>query len=399
MKIIKTKIHGKMYDLTYFNHPGGMVPLYLINGKDGTGLFESYHPVSNRKMLQKILAKYEMKDNNTIQEQQIYDFTNFQNILFVHELKTKVLKYFQTQSKKRNCSLIEATKMTQSRKIEIGCLFFFFSISLKLFIDHKIIGAFLMPFSLWCLTVNMYHDLSHFAFSTNKYVENIIISLHFFLHPPFSWICDHSHAHHIYPNIKGFDVDLERYADRPIKKTKNTPIKLLEYIIFSDKEYDKYRLFQNPNVIFISQTIVYVFIKILFLKIIFFDKLFNYGFFGALTFSISSLVIFGLLFIIFTQINHIHINNFVNNRNFYKHQIITAHNVCTQSFLIRILSGGLNCQIEHHLFPSVNSCHLPALARIIKPLCNKYYIKYNESSSLFYAIYDTIKTIKIINNK
>ena len=79
-----------------------MVPLYLINGKDGTGLFESYHPVSNRKMLQKILAKYEMKDNNTIQEQQIYDFTNFQNIIFVHELKTKVLKYFQTQSKKRN---------------------------------------------------------------------------------------------------------------------------------------------------------------------------------------------------------------------------------------------------------------------------------------------------------
>ena len=61
---------------------------------------------------------------------------------------------------------------------------------------------------------------------------------------------------------------------------------------------------------------------------------------------------------------------------------------------MRIYSGGLNCQIEHHLFPSVNSCHLPALAQIIKPLCQKHNIKYNESSNLFHAIQDTIKTIQ-----
>ena len=50
---IITKIHGKMYDLTNFNHPGGKMPIYLIMNKDGTCLFESYHPVSNRQMLKK----------------------------------------------------------------------------------------------------------------------------------------------------------------------------------------------------------------------------------------------------------------------------------------------------------------------------------------------------------
>ena len=38
MNII-TKIHGKTYDLTNFDHPGSLMPLYLINKRDGTALF------------------------------------------------------------------------------------------------------------------------------------------------------------------------------------------------------------------------------------------------------------------------------------------------------------------------------------------------------------------------
>tara|TARA_Y100000590_G_C14903245_1_gene707210 strand:+ start:145 stop:387 length:243 start_codon:yes stop_codon:yes gene_type:complete len=63
---------------------------------------------------------------------------------------------------------------------------------------------------------------------------------------------------------------------------------------------------------------------------------------------------------------------------------------------MRLFTGGLNCQIEHHIFPSVNSCHLPALAKIIKPLCKKYNIKYNESSNVIHATLDTIATFKNI---
>ena len=54
---MKTKIHGKLYNLTNFKHPGGIIPLHLINGEDSTCLFETYHPVSNRNLLNKILSK------------------------------------------------------------------------------------------------------------------------------------------------------------------------------------------------------------------------------------------------------------------------------------------------------------------------------------------------------
>jgi fatty acid desaturase len=145
----------------------------------------------------------------------------------------------------------------------------------------------------------------------------------------------------------------------------------------------------------------------LFLKLILYFKLlfynfyieYNYSFYLTVIITVIPTIIFYTLFILFTQINHIHTTNFVNNKNFYKHQIITAHNVSPQSFLIRLYSGGLNLQIEHHLFPSVNSCHLPALSKIIKPLCLKHNIKYNEFPSLYQAIKDTIKTIKKLTFK
>ena len=107
---MKTKIHGKTYDLTNFKHPGGVVPLNLCDGKDGTVLFETYHPVSDREMLNRILAKYEIPNDESIPSDNIYDFTLF-NDDFTTELRAQVYLYFKNVAEKNNCSLITATKM------------------------------------------------------------------------------------------------------------------------------------------------------------------------------------------------------------------------------------------------------------------------------------------------
>jgi hypothetical protein len=49
------------------------------------------------------------------------------------------------------------------------------------------------------------------------------------------------------------------------------------------------------------------------------------------------------------------------DRQWYRHQVQTSHTVGPQSALLALASGGLNLQIEHHLFPTVNHCHLRAL--------------------------------------
>jgi delta11-fatty-acid desaturase len=43
-------------------------------------------------------------------------------------------------------------------------------------------------------------------------------------------------------------------------------------------------------------------------------------------------------------------------------------------------------QTEHHLFPSVNHCHLYKLAPHVKALCKKHGVQYNECESLFEAL-------------
>jgi len=54
-------IHGRYYDLTDFvyRHPGGAEALLLVQGRDGTALFESYHPFT-RSQAQSVLNKYEV---------------------------------------------------------------------------------------------------------------------------------------------------------------------------------------------------------------------------------------------------------------------------------------------------------------------------------------------------
>ena len=57
-----TKIHGKYYDLTDFNHPGGDTAIWHAYGRDATVLFESYHPFVSKNKLDSILEKYEISE-------------------------------------------------------------------------------------------------------------------------------------------------------------------------------------------------------------------------------------------------------------------------------------------------------------------------------------------------
>jgi linoleoyl-CoA desaturase len=46
-----------------------------------------------------------------------------------------------------------------------------------------------------------------------------------------------------------------------------------------------------------------------------------------------------------------------------------------------LVSGGLNYQIEHHLFPGVAHIHYPAISRIVRQVCEEYGVPYNAYST------------------
>jgi len=67
--------------------------------------------------------------------------------------------------------------------------------------------------------------------------------------------------------------------------------------------------------------------------------------------------------------------------SFLQRQVITARNI-RGSWLTDFWYGGLNYQIEHHLFPAMPRNKLPAAQKIVRRFCEEQEIPYVETSVL-----------------
>ena len=76
------------------------------------------------------------------------------------------------------------------------------------------------------------------------------------------------------------------------------------------------------------------------------------------------------------------------------HQIATTANFATGNKLISWLVGGLNFQIEHHLFPKISHIHYPAISKIIKRTCDEYGLNYVEYPKMRHAIISHVLYLK-----
>ncbi len=73
-------------------------------------------------------------------------------------------------------------------------------------------------------------------------------------------------------------------------------------------------------------------------------------------------------------------------RPWVEHQIETTVNFCRKNRALNWYLGGLNFQIEHHLFPKVCHVHYPALAPIVEEVCRAHGVRYFAHESLWAAI-------------
>lgn len=79
---------------------------------------------------------------------------------------------------------------------------------------------------------------------------------------------------------------------------------------------------------------------------------------------------------------------------FAEHQIKTTANFATENKLVSWLVGGLNFQIEHHLFPKISHVHYPAVSKIVRNVCREYQLKYIEYPTMRRAIIAHVRFLK-----
>jgi linoleoyl-CoA desaturase len=63
------------------------------------------------------------------------------------------------------------------------------------------------------------------------------------------------------------------------------------------------------------------------------------------------------------------------------HQLQTTANFSRDNRLVTWLVGGLNFQIEHHLFPRICHVHYPAISRVVEATCREYGVPYHANAS------------------
>jgi len=64
------------------------------------------------------------------------------------------------------------------------------------------------------------------------------------------------------------------------------------------------------------------------------------------------------------------------------HQVQTTADFAQGSRFLTWYLGGLNFQIEHHLFPRISHRHYPDLAPIVREVCAEYDVRYDAADSL-----------------
>lgn len=68
------------------------------------------------------------------------------------------------------------------------------------------------------------------------------------------------------------------------------------------------------------------------------------------------------------------------------HQVHTTVDFARRSRLLTWYLGGLNFQIEHHLFPTICHVHYPRLSRIVEAVCAEFGVRYRAQDRILWAV-------------
>jgi linoleoyl-CoA desaturase len=243
----------------------------------------------------------------------------------------------------------------------------------------------------------------------------------------FTWNIQHNVKHHTFTNIKGYDEDINTKAI--IRLSNQAPLKRIhrfQYIyafffytlmtiakLFNDfvqlAEYNKAGITKQQNAEPKTELLRLIFYKLAYFSVFLFLPIIITGFnwwIMLLGFLIMHLTAGGIMSIIF-QMAHISegveqpvLNEEGNIENEWAiHELETTANFARNNRLLSWFIGGLNFQIEHHLFPNICHVHYKRISPIVEKTAKEFGLNYNVQPTFFKAIISHTKTLKILGKK
>jgi linoleoyl-CoA desaturase len=252
---------------------------------------------------------------------------------------------------------------------------------------------------------NVMHDGSHGSFSEHKLMNKIAAhSISMLGANHFLWNMKHNMIHHTFTNVDGVDDDIEIGALMRMAPTQKRfwahrfqhiyfwflyMLLYIFWIFFTD--YKKYFLQKIGDVPLKKMTakdhITFWVVKVYHAAVFVAIPIYYVGWAAWLVGFIVITFFAGFILSIVFQLahtveqTHFPVASIDENKlpdEFAEHQIKTTANFATKNKLVSWLVGGLNFQIEHHLFPKISHVHYPAISNIIRTVCAEYQLQYIE---------------------
>lgn len=119
----------------------------------------------------------------------------------------------------------------------------------------------------------------------------------------------------------------------------------------------------------------------------------------AATFILVTQALFGFYLGASFLTNHVGMPTVTNGDDlgFLHRQVLTSRNLSGPSF-VGFIFGGLDSQIEHHLFPTMPRANLRRARMVVRPFCAEHGIPYDEQS-LWCAYRDVVRHLRIVGSR
>lgn len=339
---------------------------------------------------------------------------------FAAEVKERVDRFFAERglSEKANAAMVLKTIVILG--LTFGCYGLILS---GRFSPLAMLGlAVLMGVGVAGIGFGVSHDALHGAYSHDPRVNRLLgLTFDVLGANGYMWKITHNVIHHTYTNIHGIDEDLEvsplirlspRSPWRPIHRLQPWLAWALysfstlfwvwvkDFKYFLQKDLGPYKDKKHPRgeIALLAVTKLAYHAWTIVIPLLVLDIAWWQFAIGYLAMHLTAGLILGVVF----QLAHVvegpehPVPDAAGRMDdaWMIHQMETTSNFATGSKLLTWYVGGLNYQVEHHLFPKVCSVHYPSIRPLVREAARRHGIPYHEQPTLWSAIRSHYETLK-----
>lgn len=342
--------------------------------------------------------------------------------LFFQTLHQRVDAYFRENGISKNANLEMKLKTVILLTLYIGP-FIFLLTGLPSFGPALLLWA-IMGFAMAGVGMSVMHDANHGAYSSDTAVNNLLgHSLNLVGGSIANWKNQHNLLHHTYTNITDADEDID---DKGILRfSPHTPYKsftkaqwIYAFFIYgittlywvSWKDFAQYLRYVRKGLVpdnkkVIRSTLVKMAVgKTIYFLIVIGLPIFlgGYSFLQVLAGFFLMHFLAGFTLTVIFQLAHSvegaehpmpNAQGEIENE-WAVHQMHTTVNFAPNNRFLNWYIGGLNHQVEHHLFPKICHVHYPKIAPIVKQTAQEFGVPYLENDTFIDALRSHIRLLR-----